>query len=262
MLFLGFNIGSNTPSVSASAVPSGAIFQYGGPITNVPSGYLGCVGTAVSRTTYPDLFAALVTNLGACTVNTSTGQITLNNHGLINGDVVFLETTGVLPGFNTDLSYQVTSATQNSFYLSQIIGLVYTDVTGILSGTATVFHAPYGVANASTFNLPDGRSRIPIGSGSGIGLSIRNLGQVGGEENHLLTATESGIASHTHNANVNAGETFLMSGVTNEMADQGTGTQYLGTSQTTGDVTGGTVSAASSHNNMPPFFATNFIIKI
>lgn len=43
--------------------PSGMISQFGG--TTVPSGWLECDGSAVSRTTYADLFAAIGTAYGA-----------------------------------------------------------------------------------------------------------------------------------------------------------------------------------------------------
>lgn len=58
----GLSISSTTLSVPG-ATPSGAIQAYGG--SSVPTGWLECVGTAVSRTTYADLFAAVGTAWGA-----------------------------------------------------------------------------------------------------------------------------------------------------------------------------------------------------
>ena len=43
--------------------PAGTIITFGG--TSAPTGYLACDGSAVSRTTYADLFAALSTTWGA-----------------------------------------------------------------------------------------------------------------------------------------------------------------------------------------------------
>ena len=55
----------------------------------------------------------------------------------------------------------------------------------------------YGVGDGfTTFNLPDMRGRTGIGSGTGLGLSSRNLGQTLGEEVHTLTQAE--MPSHTH----------------------------------------------------------------
>lgn len=61
---------TNTTSV-VSSTPSGAIMAYGG--SSAPSGYLLCDGTAVSRTTYADLFTAIGTTYG-----TGDGATTFN----------------------------------------------------------------------------------------------------------------------------------------------------------------------------------------
>ena len=47
----------------------------------------------------------------------------------------------------------------------------------------------------STFNLPDLRSRMPIGAGSGPGLTARTLGQKSGTETHVHAGN---IPNHTH----------------------------------------------------------------
>lgn len=48
---------------AASSVPIGAVIDYWG--SNVPQGYMLCDGREVSRSTYPELFAAIGTNAGA-----------------------------------------------------------------------------------------------------------------------------------------------------------------------------------------------------
>lgn len=55
----------------------------------------------------------------------------------------------------------------------------------------------FGTGNGSTtFNLPDGRGRVPGMIGAGVGLTNRTLGQKVGEEYHTLTTNE--VPSHTH----------------------------------------------------------------
>ena len=49
---------------------------------------------------------------------------------------------------------------------------------------------------SSTFNLPDFRSRIPIGAGAGASLTERSLATTGGGESITLTTTE--LPSHKH----------------------------------------------------------------
>ena len=58
----------------------------------------------------------------------------------------------------------------------------------------------YGGNGTTTFALPDLRDRAPMHSGTGAGLSPRTLGQVLGEENHTLIATE--MPAHNHGGGV------------------------------------------------------------
>jgi microcystin-dependent protein len=54
----------------------------------------------------------------------------------------------------------------------------------------------YGGDGRSTFGLPDLQGRVPIGSGTGNGLSPRGLGQTGGEETVVLTTGQ--LPQHQH----------------------------------------------------------------
>lgn len=54
--------GTSITSASSPLVPTGVIWPYGG--NSAPTGFLMCDGTAVSRTTYADLFAAIGTAFG------------------------------------------------------------------------------------------------------------------------------------------------------------------------------------------------------
>jgi microcystin-dependent protein len=70
------------------------------------------------------------------------------------------------------------------------------------SGLFAVVGTTWGVGDGSTtFNLPDLRGRTLIGAGTGAGLSARSLGNLGGDETHLLTADQSGLPSHNHTQN-------------------------------------------------------------
>jgi microcystin-dependent protein len=61
-----------------------------------------------------------------------------------------------------------------------------------------VIGTSFGAGDGSTtFNLPDLRGRVPVGSGTGTGLTARTIGQTMGEETHTLTITE--MPSHNHN---------------------------------------------------------------
>jgi microcystin-dependent protein len=54
----------------------------------------------------------------------------------------------------------------------------------------------YGGDGVQTFNLPDLRSRIPVGTGQGPGLPMVNLGQIGGAES--VTMNTGQMPSHNH----------------------------------------------------------------
>lgn len=148
-----------------AGVPAGALTMYGG--STAPTGWLLCDGSAVSRSTYADLFTAI--------------------------------------------------------------------------GTA------FGVGDGSTtFNVPDMRSRSPIGAGQGSGLTNRALAATGGAETHTLTTAE--MPAHTHS--------YVVPRDGHE--DTG-GPNVSGPNNVSAatDSTGGN----GAHNNMHPFLAVNFIIK-
>jgi len=64
----------------------------------------------------------------------------------------------------------------------------------------------YGGNGTTTFALPNLQGRVPVGFGSGPAGTV-TLGQVGGEENHVLTLHE--MPAHNH----------LISGSTNDAAE-------------------------------------------
>lgn len=61
----------------------------------------------------------------------------------------------------------------------------------------SVVGSVFGAGNGSTtFNVPDFRSRMPIGAGQGTGLSFRTLGTQGGAESSTISTTN--LPQHTH----------------------------------------------------------------
>lgn len=114
----------------------------------------------------------------------------------------------------------------------------------------------YGGSDPS-FNIPDIQGRVPIGAGSGAGLTTRTLGQKSGAETHTLSTGE--MPSHSHgltrtsnpdagafdDGNGNASKSYAC---TTDRADLGIFNTYN---------SGG----GSAHNNMQPFIVLRYLIK-
>jgi microcystin-dependent protein len=68
------------------------------------------------------------------------------------------------------------------------------------SALFSILGTTYGGDGRTTFALPDLRGRVPIHTGSGPGLSYRNLGAKAGQEAVSLTVSQ--IPSHTHSNSI------------------------------------------------------------
>lgn len=134
----------------------------------------------------------------------------------------------------------------------------------------------YGFGNGSTtFNLPDLRSRVPVGRDERDS-SFDALAQTGGAKTHTLTTSE--MPSHTH-AGPNHSHSFSGSGSASSYTYAGSSIRmrqdnnfYHGFSDrsftvrisgNTSSASGTTGSAGSNgaHNNMQPYVVLNYIIK-
>jgi microcystin-dependent protein len=150
-----------------------------------PDGFLICDGSTWSRTTYSRLFNVIVPNKGAVTITiTSPGIVTLNGHGFLTGESIYLTTTGSLPtGLTQNILYFVRTIDTNTFHLydtyvnatttASTTGRVNT--SGSQSGTHTLFACPYGLGNGSTtFNIPDFKNATVRGRGLSTGFTSGN----------------------------------------------------------------------------------------
>lgn len=129
----------------------------------------------------------------------------------------------------------------------------------------SVLGTTYGGDGRQTFALPDLRSRVPVGTGQGPGLSQRRLGDEGGEESHELTVDEMPVHDHalrvrgTHTPNSERSKTPE----DNVLARGG---QKIYTDLAAdAEMAPGTVApegGSIAHNNMQPFLGMNYIICI
>ncbi len=137
-----------------------------------------------------------------------------------------------------------------------------------ISGNEALFSVVgtiYGGNGATNFGLPNLNSRAVIGTGQGVGLTNRALGQSGGAENVAITVNT--YPEHTHASyaltvtadSSNPATRFLTTTPNDRYCiKQGTdaevkmGNDIISTSQ------GGN----APHNNMPPYMAINYIICV
>ena len=125
----------------------------------------------------------------------------------------------------------------------------------------------YGGDGKSTFALPNLQGAGPMQAGQGPGLSLRDLGEMGGEQ--FVTLLQSEMPFHTHVVNCANGPSTQNSPVGGVWAKIGVIRQEQ-TVYTTTQAGGAPMSpfatsvAGSSqpHNNMMPYLTLNFCIAL
>jgi microcystin-dependent protein len=123
----------------------------------------------------------------------------------------------------------------------------------------------YGGDGKSTFALPNLQGSAPLQAGQGPGLSLRDLGELGGEQNVTLLQTEMPSHNHTVVAAAGAG---VADPTNNAWASgaKGFGNVYspsvagsnVQMSPFSTSITGGNLP----HNNMMPYLCLTFIIAL
>jgi len=121
----------------------------------------------------------------------------------------------------------------------------------------------YGGDGKSNFALPNLQGMAPMQAGQGPGLTLRDLGEVGGEQNVTLLTTE--MPSHNHQALAAAGDgegpatRTWGSGIKgHEIVMYAPPPSNTNMSALSLGITGGGLP----HNNMPPYLVVNFIIAM
>lgn len=136
---------------------------------------------------------------------------------------------------------------------ASLIRADYPDLFAVLGTT-------FGAVDSSHFNVPDLRGRVPIGIGSGTGLSTYGLGDTGGEETHTLVTGEAPSHSHSDSGHTHGEVTAIptvgaaITGVPVPSAIPGAGVTGLGFAGLS------TVGGDGAHNNIQPYVALNYLI--
>ena len=220
----------------------------------------------------------IVGNAGTPTAATISGDVTVAADGVVTiaDNAVTAAKLAVGAALPTgSITQYAGSATPSGWLLANgdatLNTFTYKDLHAVISNTygGTAYEA--GVTDqdgvSTTFTLPDLRGRIPVGVGqqtsgkwdsaeedySGSGTNFA-LAATGGTEDHKLLEAE--IPSHDHGMPTGSNQmrtTTNTSGGTNDNATSGGGS----VGKETFTAFGGT----STHNNLQPYIALNYIIK-
>lgn len=193
-----FHILSPVTWPDTSGVPVGSVLSFGG--FSAPTSYAFAYGQAVSRSTYSTLYTAYTSQqTGTIASGSPTITALTNTAQFFNGMAV--EAIGITGGAT------ITSCTATTCTMSL-------NATQSRSGTITFF--AYGDGDGSTtFNIPDYRGRVFIGSDI-MGGTAANIGQVstsitttpGSASATVLSATGLGAGMTIVTASVPAGTTI------------------------------------------------------
>ena len=116
------------------------------------------------------------------------------------------------------------------------------------SALFSVVSTTFGTGDGSTtFNVPDMRSRSPLGTGQGSGLSSRSLAATVGAETYTLSINE--MPAHYHQIS----QGYNPSGTSNQVLND-----YWNSA---GTVYTNTVGGSAAHNTMHPCLTVTFIIR-
>ena len=121
----------------------------------------------------------------------------------------------------------------------------------------------YGGDGKSTFALPNLQGNAPMHPGQGPGLSLRDLGEMGGSE--TVTLLQSEIPIHSHNLMANTldiADTNVPSPNASFALSSG-GTLYQAAANTTLGAQALSMAGGSlPHSNMQPYLTLNFCIAL
>lgn len=121
----------------------------------------------------------------------------------------------------------------------------------------------YGGNGKSNFALPDMQGNTPMHPGQGPGLSLHDLGEIGGSE--TVTLLESEIPSHNHSLQTAALNSQSTSPANNSLGRGNPAKVYTNSTnqiQPMGVNTIGISGSSLPHNNMMPYLTLNFCIAL
>ena len=122
----------------------------------------------------------------------------------------------------------------------------------------------YGGDGKSTFALPDMQGTAGMQPGQGQGLSLRDLGEVGGSPSITLLVSEMPFHTHTLRVSAEVGDIQIPANNTS-LARSGSGSAYTATASNIVQLAPQALAPAGGslpHNNMQPYLTLNYCIAL
>jgi microcystin-dependent protein len=126
----------------------------------------------------------------------------------------------------------------------------------------SILGTTFGGDGRTTFGLPDLRGKIPLGAGTGPGLTARELGASGGTETVTLSANQ--LPSHNHAAKCNSGNGNQYGPANHYWAQDAGGAKEYGATGT-GQMSAAAIAPAGGsqpHGNLQPYTVVNYCIAL
>ena len=125
----------------------------------------------------------------------------------------------------------------------------------------------YGGNGTSNFALPNLQGCTPIGAGQGPGLSLRDLGETGGEQTVTLLQSEMPMHTHAAMAATSGGQDLPTNNTWGESKLGKTPLNVYAASNANSNVPMSQFALSMAggsqpHNNLPPFLGLTFIIAL
>lgn len=236
-------------STAGAGQPAGSIQEFAG--ASVPSGWLLCDGSAVSRTTYARLFAAIGTTWGVgngsttfnvpdfrgrARIGTGTGTgLTARALAATGGAETVQLTSATMPAHGHTFSGSATSGGDHSHSLSGSVGSGGDHGHSLSGSVGSAGSHSHSVGNQG------GRSDLLATGGTSAATSGGGSTGSGGDHSHSMSGSASNAGSHTH----------TLSGTASSAGAH------------THTVTGSNTSTGSdgAHENMPPWRAVTVMVK-
>ncbi|GAB5348632.1 hypothetical protein TMRO357_02301 [Alteriqipengyuania sp. 357] len=137
-----------------------------------------------------------------------------------------------------------------------------------ISGNDAVFSilgTTYGGNGSTTFALPDLRSRVPVGAGTGTAFSSMQLGEQGGAESHTLTLGEMPQHNHTMHGELGAADKRTPQGTMLALTAEGNAIYTAPTEALDRTLAGGSIGMNGGNqpfSTRDPYLGLNYIIAL